>query len=145
MLCNVYPFGTLKTYKYADTVSVHKGQWIFCQKKGRTTWEHPAGHIDPGETPEQAARRELYEESGAIDFDLTPLCDYRVEGEFNGRDITGNGQVFYADVRTMGNLPPHSEMAQVAFFDTLPDHLTYPAPTDAIFPLVARKRNQSVE
>ena len=33
-------------------------------------WTIPGGHIDPGETPEQAARREMQEEAGAT---LGPL------------------------------------------------------------------------
>lgn len=32
--------------------------------RGRVSLEAPAGQIDPGETPEQAARRELLEETG---------------------------------------------------------------------------------
>lgn len=31
---------------------------------GRFTLELPAGHVDPGETPEQSARKELGEETG---------------------------------------------------------------------------------
>jgi ADP-ribose pyrophosphatase len=31
---------------------------------GRFLWEVPAGHIGPGETPEETARRELVEETG---------------------------------------------------------------------------------
>ncbi len=31
---------------------------------GRTVWNQPAGHLDPGETPEQAAVRETLEETG---------------------------------------------------------------------------------
>jgi len=36
----------------------------FRRAAGAITLELPAGHIDPGETPEQAARRELAEETG---------------------------------------------------------------------------------
>ena len=32
----------------------------------RLLWELPAGSVDPGETPEQAARRECHEEIGQV-------------------------------------------------------------------------------
>jgi len=40
-------------------------------------WEIPAGRIDPGETPQQAAEREVVEETGWRPFDLEPMIDYQ--------------------------------------------------------------------
>lgn len=40
-------------------------------------WEIPAGRIDPGESPEQAASREVLEETGWAPGPLRPLVDYR--------------------------------------------------------------------
>ncbi len=40
-------------------------------------WEIPAGRVDPGETPEAAARREVLEETGWRVEDLRPLVSYQ--------------------------------------------------------------------
>jgi ADP-ribose pyrophosphatase len=42
---------------------------------GRILNELPAGKVDPGETPEQAARRELSEETGYVAHTLMHLLD----------------------------------------------------------------------
>jgi ADP-ribose pyrophosphatase len=41
---------------------------------GRETWELPAGGLEPGETPEQAARRECEEEIALVPHTLQRLC-----------------------------------------------------------------------
>jgi 8-oxo-dGTP pyrophosphatase MutT (NUDIX family) len=40
-------------------------------------WEVPAGRVDPGETPEEAAAREVVEETGWRPGALTPLVTYQ--------------------------------------------------------------------
>ena len=73
-----------------------------------------------------AAKRELYEESGAVDFEIEPLCDYWA-GEVQTKE-EGNGRVFLAKVKKLSAMP-ESEMAEVRTFDELPEKLTYPAIT----------------
>ena len=41
---------------------------------GRWLWEFPAGGVDPGESPEQAARRECHEEIGQVPATIVRLA-----------------------------------------------------------------------
>ena len=128
MTCRTYEAGSLMDYKYVVVLSEYQGKILLSQHKKRTTWETQGGHIEPGETPMEAARRELYEESGALEFEIEPLCDYWA----GTPEDWANGMVFRAKIQKLGPLP-ESEMARVCTFDSLPDDLTYPAITPVLF------------
>ena len=128
MTCKICPLGTLAPYKYVVVMSKYQGKILLSRHRDRTTWETQGGHIEPGETPMDAARRELYEESGAVDFDIRPVFDYWAGDENGG----ASGQVFAAEIRTLGPMPK-SEMAEVRAFDEVPPNVTYPAITPELF------------
>jgi 8-oxo-dGTP pyrophosphatase MutT (NUDIX family) len=64
-----------------------------------TCWELPGGGIDPGEAPNEAAKRELHEETG-IAVDDVGSCLAVVEGtfDFNGRTYRQREHIFRVDV-----------------------------------------------
>ena len=128
MTCKTNEEGTLKEYKYVVILSEYQGKILLSQHKNRTTWETQGGHIEPGETPMEAARRELYEESGALEYEIAPLCDYWA----GDPEDWANGMVFRAVISKLGPLP-ESEMARVKTFDQLPENVTYPAITPVLF------------
>ena len=107
---------------YVVISSKYKGQWLLVRHKKRNTYEVPGGHIEVGETPSSAAKRELYEESGASDFCLEPVCVYTVT---NDEGYTDGGYLFFAEIQAFANLPDF-EMGERSFFDILPENLTYP-------------------
>lgn len=98
----------------------YEGKWIFVQHKERVTWEIPGGHIELGETPDEAAKRELWEESGAIDFDIIPICDYC----FIRDEVDSFGRLYFAEIATLGEIP-ESEIHKRIFGNELPNELTY--------------------
>lgn len=124
-----YPAGWLYDIKFVVIFANYKGKWVYCWHKRRESFEHPGGHVEPGETPMQAARRELYEESGIKDCVMTPLWDYeQIWGDGIGKN---NGRVFYADVRSLGELP-ESEMSRVELFESVPENYTYDAEEETL-------------
>lgn len=111
--------------KFAVIIARKDGKWIFCKHKRRDTYEIPGGHREPGEDIETTARRELYEETGALQFTLTPVCVYSVTApdNFDGQETFG--MLFFAEVETLeGEL--HSEIGSILQTADLPDRWTYP-------------------
>ena len=130
MITQTYDYNTLKQYVFVVVLSKYNGRILLSRHKSRTTWETQGGHIEPGETPLEAAKRELYEESGATEYHIAPLCDYWAGNPETGQGA--NGAVFLAEITKLGELP-ESEMAETKEFDTLPDNLTYPGITPILF------------
>ncbi len=111
-----------KAFKFAVIAARYLDKWVFCRHKQRTTWEIPGGHRERGEAIEEAAKRELTEETGAIEFNISPLTAYCVD---NNKEKT-YGMLFFAEISKLGNLSDHSEIGEIKLFDSLPKELTYP-------------------
>ena len=97
-------------------VSMYNGKWVYSWNKKRNGWEIPGGHIEDGESWLEAAKRELYEEVGAIQVEIEPVCLY---------SISSYGLLCYANIKEIGSLPDY-EMEKIGLFDSEPDNLTYP-------------------
>ena len=110
--------------KFAVTVAKTNGKWVFCKHKSRDTLEIPGGHREPNENIIDTAKRELIEETGAIDFDLKPICVYSVieKDNFNGEETFG--LLCYADIKSFGEI--NSEIERIIITDELPTNWTYP-------------------
>ncbi len=113
--------------QFAVIIAKSEGKWVLCKHKERSTYEVPGGRREPGETIMETAKRELYEESGAVDFDITPVCVYSVTGRtrVNQSGEESFGMLYCAEIRRFEK-ELHSEMERVELFDDLPDNWTYP-------------------
>jgi len=68
---------------YRNSASGAREFLLVTARRTRNEWVHPKGHIEPGESPEQAACREVLEEAG-VEADIVgplPDVDRTVRGE----------------------------------------------------------------
>ena len=116
-----------KLLDFAVIISKTNGKWVFCKHKERDTLEVPGGHREAGETIADTARRELKEETGAVDFDIKPVCVYSVKGKTRVDeriDKESFGMLFIADIFSFEEI--HSEIEKIIICDELVDNWTYP-------------------
>ena len=68
--------------------------FLHTDKAGREFWATPGGGIDPGESAEDAARREAAEELGAQDATLVPLWTGHTDFLFADRQVSQD-EIFF--------------------------------------------------
>jgi len=105
---------------FAVIVSRYMDKWIWCKNKVRKRWEIPGGRREKNESISETAKRELYEETGATKFYLTPICVYSAT-----YDVERFGMLYFADIIELENLP-ESEIEQIDFFQGNPEELSFP-------------------
>ena len=113
--------------KFAVIISKSNGKWVFCKHKERETYEVPGGHREVGESILDAAKRELTEETGAVDFSIKPVCAYSVKGKTRVNESADDetfGMLFVADIYSFEEI--HSEIEKIILTDELIDNWTYP-------------------
>ena len=116
-----------KDLKFAVIMARYDNRWIFCKHKERVTYEIPGGHREVDETIVDTAKRELQEETWAIEFEIQPISVYSVTGK-NRVNSNGNetfGMLFYAEVHSFKDTL-EDEIEKIEFCSNLPSNLTYP-------------------
>lgn len=122
---NFYDSVDDENLKFAVIISKTDNKWVFCKHRERETYEVPGGHREKGEDILTTAKRELYEETGAIDFCLKPIGVYSVTTIDELSETETFGMLYFADIKSFEN-DLHSEIEKIIITDVLPHNWTYP-------------------
>lgn len=113
--------------KFAVIISKTNSKWVFCKHKERNTYEIPGGHREENETIMETAQRELREETGAVNFNITPICVYSVKGKTKvnkNDDEETFGMLFRAEIFSFEEID--SEIEKIVITNELIENWTYP-------------------
>ena len=111
---------------FVTIVCKYKNFFVFCRQHQSELLEIPGGKRDGGETLLESAKRELYEETGATDFNLYPIAVF--SGDY---DIKRYGKLYFAEIKSLETLP-NFEMEEIVLVSEVPKNLRWPYTIDMI-------------
>ena len=131
MKIKIYDLGYCNESEYTRVVCVsrYKDKFVFSYNKKRNGWEIPGGHIEKGETWIEAAKREVYEETGATKIKIEPVCIYK---------INSFALLCFCEILELDELPKEYEIEKIMFSNELPNNLTFPDAYKLYFEVVKK-------
>jgi len=112
----------------------YRNMWVFIRHKHRKSYELPAGHINHEEDVDDAARRELEEETGARQYSIECISTYTTSDDGRLRA----GRLYYADIESLENDWDDSEIEDVIFSSSLPPNIGFPDVQSVLFEYLER-------
>ncbi len=104
--------------RHVWVVCKYQGKWLLTRHEERGL-EFPGGKVEDGEAPREAAKREVYEETGGIVRELTYVGQYRVTGK---QEIVVKN-VYFATVDSLETKEHYYETVGPILLQELPEHI----------------------
>ena len=122
-----------KHVQCAGGIIINKKMQIAVVNQNKDSWSLPKGHIDPGETELETAKREIYEETGITKLHyMQPIGNYgRYRIGLDGNDDLSEHKtihifLFTSDQKKLTPIDPHNPEAKWVDHDKVEALLTHP-------------------
>jgi|SRR5690625_1164621 len=107
-----------KNPKHVWIICKYKHQWLLTHHRSRGL-EFPGGKVESGELAEEAAAREVMEETGGVVKELKYVAQYFVTGK-NGNVIKN---VYFAEIDRLEDQPTYYETYGPHLLDEIPHNV----------------------
>lgn len=112
--------------KYVVVVTEYDGNLVFCKHNKRGSYDIPGGHIESGESAEDAAIRELYEETGIKNISAISDIGTYYARSISNEDDGAYGEIFFVQAKELPEKPPCDfEMNETKLFSLSTDKNTF--------------------